>query len=46
VGFPKKLAQSDAQHEIDTLVARSTTVPFRVATGTMGYKHRHADLAP
>jgi hypothetical protein len=39
-GFPKKLAQPTLRTEIDTL----DYGPFRVATGTMGYKHREADL--
>ena len=40
-GFPKKLAQPTLRTEIDT----PDYGPFRVATGTMGYKHREADLA-
>ncbi len=31
--------------EIDTLVGTLDYGPVRVATGTMGYKHRAADLA-
>ena len=31
--------------EIDTLIGTLDYGPLRVATGTMGYKHREADLA-
>jgi len=41
--FPKKLASPSLRAEIDTLVAPSTTV-LRGGDGTMGYKHRGADL--
>jgi acetoacetate decarboxylase len=44
-GFPKKLAQPTLRTEIDTLVGTLDYGPVRVATGTMGYKHREADLA-
>jgi acetoacetate decarboxylase len=44
-GFPKKLAQPTLRTEIDTLVGTLDYGPLRVATGTMGYKHRRADLA-
>src|SRR6201987_779608 len=44
-GFPKKLAQPTLRTEIDTLVGTLNYGPLRVATGTMGYKHREADLA-
>ena len=44
-GFPKKLAQPTLRAEIDTLVGTLDYGPVRVATGTMGYKHRPADLA-
>ena len=44
-GFPKKLAQPSLQAEIDTLVGTLDYGPVRVATGTMGYKHKPADLA-
>lgn len=44
-GFPKKLAQPTLRTEIDTLVGTLDYGPIRVATGTMGYKHREADLA-
>ncbi len=42
-GFPKKLAQPTLRTEIDTLVGTLDYGPLRVATGTMGYKHRAAD---
>ena len=44
-GFPKKLANPKLCAEIDTLVGTLDYGPVRVATGTMGYKHREADLA-
>jgi acetoacetate decarboxylase len=44
-GFPKKLANPTLRTEIDTLVGTLDYGPVRVATGTMGYKHRQADLA-
>lgn len=44
-GFPKKLASPGLQARIDTLVGTLDYGPVRVATGTMGYKHREADLA-
>jgi acetoacetate decarboxylase len=43
-GFPKKLATPSLHAEIDTLVGTLDYGPVRVATGTMGYKHRQADL--
>jgi acetoacetate decarboxylase len=43
-GFPKKLGQPTLRTEIDTLVGTLDYGPLRVATGTMGYKHREADL--
>ena len=42
-GFPKKLAQPTLRTEIDTLVGALDYGPVRVATGTMGYKHKAAD---
>ncbi|MBR0650270.1 acetoacetate decarboxylase [Roseomonas terrae] len=42
-GFPKKLANPTLKAEIDTLVGTLDYGPVRVATGTMGYKHREAD---
>jgi acetoacetate decarboxylase len=44
-GFPKKLANPSLSAEIDTLVGTLDYGPLRVAIGTMGYKHREADLA-
>jgi acetoacetate decarboxylase len=43
-GFPKKLASPSLRAEIDTLVGTLDYGPVRVATATMGYKHRQADL--
>jgi acetoacetate decarboxylase len=43
-GFPKKLANPSLKTEIDTLVGTLDYGQVRVATGTMGYKHREADL--
>src|SRR4051794_31764002 len=43
-GFPKKLANPSLRTEIDMLVGTLDYGPVRVATGTMGYKHRAADL--
>jgi len=43
-GFPKKLASPTLHVEIDTLVCALNYGPVRVATGSMGYKHRPADL--
>jgi acetoacetate decarboxylase len=39
-GFPKKLASPSLRAEIDTLVGTLDYGPVRVATGTMGYKHK------
>jgi acetoacetate decarboxylase len=44
-GFPKKLAKPTLRAQIDTLVGTLDYGPVRVATGTMGYKHKGADLA-
>ena len=44
-GFPKKLAQPTLRAEIDQMVGTLDYGPVRVATGTMGYKHRQADVA-
>jgi acetoacetate decarboxylase len=44
-GFPKKLANPTLRTETDTLVGTLDYGPVRVATGTMGYKHRQADSA-
>lgn len=43
-GFPKKLASPVLRAEIDTLVGTLDYGPVRVATATMGYKHRAAEL--
>jgi acetoacetate decarboxylase len=44
-GFPKVLAQPSLRAEIDMLVGKLDYGPVRVATATMGYKHRAGDLA-
>ncbi|MFO1067352.1 MAG: acetoacetate decarboxylase [Geminicoccaceae bacterium] len=44
-GFPKKLASPKLRREIDTLVGTLDYGPVRVATATMGYKHKVADHA-
>ena len=44
-GFPKKLAQPVLRAEIDTLVGELHYGTTRIAHGTMGYKHKQADLA-
>lgn len=43
-GFPKKFAAPSLRVEKDTLVGRLDYGDVRVATGTMGYKHRALDL--
>jgi acetoacetate decarboxylase len=43
-GFPKKLANPTLRTEIDTLIGTLDYGPLRIATGTMGFKHRQADL--
>ncbi|MET0634039.1 MAG: acetoacetate decarboxylase [Xanthobacteraceae bacterium] len=43
-GFPKKLASPTLHVEIDQLVGTLDYGPVRVATATMGYKHKPADL--
>jgi acetoacetate decarboxylase len=42
-GFPKKMAKPTLHPEIDTLVGTLDYGPVRIATGTMGYKHKAAD---
>ena len=42
-GFPKKLGSPSLRAEVDTLIGTLDYGPIRVATGTMGYKHRDAD---
>jgi acetoacetate decarboxylase len=44
-GFPKKLADPTLKPEIDLMVGTLDYHGQRVATGTMGYKHRAADPA-
>ena len=44
-GFPKKLGSPVLRTEKDTLVGTLDYGSIRVATGTMGYKHRPADQA-
>jgi acetoacetate decarboxylase len=44
-GFPKKLADPTLRIEIDTLIGTLDYGPVRVATGSMGYKHKQADVA-
>jgi acetoacetate decarboxylase len=44
-GFPKKLADPTLRTEIDVLVGTLDYGPVRIATATMGYKHRTANLA-
>ncbi|MBR0657504.1 acetoacetate decarboxylase [Plastoroseomonas arctica] len=39
-GFPKKLAEPSLRVERDTLVGTLDYGPVRIATGSMGYKHR------
>ncbi|WP_072375679.1 acetoacetate decarboxylase [Hyphomicrobium sp. NDB2Meth4] len=43
-GFPKKYANPTLAVETDTLVGTLDYGPIRVATGTMGYKHKALDL--
>ena len=45
-GFPKKLAQPKFHVDIDTLVATLDYGPVRVATATMGFKHREVSPEP
>jgi len=42
-GFPKKLGNPCLRTEVDMLVGTLDYGPVRVATATMGYKHRPAD---
>jgi acetoacetate decarboxylase len=44
-GFPKKLADPTLKPEIDALVGTLDYHGIRVATGTMGYKHKTLDPA-
>src|ERR1700682_1495960 len=43
-GFPKKLANPTLHVEIDQMVGTLDYGPVRVATASMGYKHKAADL--
>jgi acetoacetate decarboxylase len=45
-GFPKKYAQPVLAVHQDTLVGTLDYGPVRVATGTMGFKHRELEAAP
>jgi acetoacetate decarboxylase len=42
-GFPKKLAQPKLDVDVDTLIGTLDYRSVRVATATMGFKHRAAD---
>ena len=44
-GFPKKLGQPDLRVHTDTLMGTLDYSEFRIATGTMGFKHRGLDHA-
>lgn len=44
-GFPKKLADPTLRPEIDAMVGTLDYHGVRVATGTMGYKHKTLDTA-
>jgi acetoacetate decarboxylase len=44
-GFPKKLAEPKLKAAIDTMIGELYFGPLRIAIGTMGYKHKQADLA-
>ena len=43
-GFPKKLAQPELRVHTDTLMGTLDYSDFRVATGTMGFKHQTLDV--
>jgi acetoacetate decarboxylase len=43
-GFPKKLAAPTLHAETDSLIGTLDYGPVRVVTGSMGYKHKAADL--
>ena len=42
-GFPKKLAKPTLKPEVDTFLGTLDYGPVRIATASMGYKHRAAD---
>src|SRR5215510_3393784 len=44
-GFPKKLAEPTLKAEIDTLVGTLRYGQLSIAVGSMGFKHKQADLA-
>ncbi len=44
-GFPKKLGQPELRVHTDTLMGTLDYSDFRVATGTMGFKHKTLDPA-
>ena len=44
-GFPKKLGQPELRVHTDTLMGTLDYSDFRVATGTMGFKHKALDIA-
>lgn len=43
-GFPKKLGEPELRVHKDTLIGTLDYSDFRIATGTMGYKHKALDL--
>src|SRR6187455_770084 len=43
-GFPKKYAQPSLTVDKDTLIGTLDYGPVRIATGTMGFKHKTIDL--
>jgi len=43
-GFPKKYAQPSLAVDKDTLIGTLDYGPVRIATGTMGFKHKALDL--
>jgi acetoacetate decarboxylase len=45
-GFPKKLASPRLEYETDTLVGTLDYGKVRIATATMGFKHRAVEPAP
>ncbi len=45
-GFPKKLANPKLEYEIDTIVGTLDYGKVRVATATMGFKHRPIEHGP
>ena len=44
-GFPKKLGQPELRVHTDTLMGTLDYSEFRIATGTMGFKHKAMDQA-